>query len=63
MRLRRHAVDAITATVVEDQFPEVGLEHADPGALFGRLYKTKSSTGLYKKKPYELRTIEGPKED
>lgn len=53
-------IDAIKTTIAREDFLQVNLERADPEALFGRLYNTKASGGLYKKKPYELKAIEGP---
>jgi hypothetical protein len=47
--------------LLERRAPTIGGNSDGKSALFGRLYKTKASAGLYKKKPYELKPLESPK--
>lgn len=50
-------VDVLKTTVGEEEFLKVDLERARLEDLFTRLFKTTVSSGLYKKKPYELKGV------
>ncbi|ADK67568.1 hypothetical protein Olsu_0447 [Olsenella uli DSM 7084] len=50
-------IDVLKTTVSEEEFLKVDLERARLEDLFTRLFKSHVASGLYKKKPYELKGV------